>query len=434
MKPCTSTSKCFAALLAVVTLTLSTWVAWDNWGRFLQTSATSAVPTTTSEKTETIANGKYLAHIGGCVACHTSKGGEPLAGGRRIDTPFGAVFTSNLTSSSTHGLGTWTATDFENALHWGRSRDGRLLLPVFPYNHTSVFSPKDVHAIFAWLQTVKPVEQAQTPHRLTWPLGTQPVIAVWRSLFFTPTPFKENVTESAEWNRGAYLVQSAGHCAACHGQRNSLGSFPAVDDLSGGFLSPQMWVAPSLVDNKQTTIATSNTEEIAKLLRVGHSRSAHASGPMAEFVQQTGQYLSASDAHAIAVYLKARIKPTEPGSTTQGIVRASTNADATALYKTHCASCHGEHGEGKAGMYPALAGNPAVVLAQPDNLIQMALYGGYGPSTAENPRPWGMPPFLFTLNNQQIADVLNHIRSQWGNQATAVRPIQVDRVRGAAAY
>ena len=432
MKSCTFICKWLAVLSTATALTLVTWVAWDNWGRFLQTSPSATERTSISEQTETIARGKYIAHIGGCVACHTSKGGEPLAGGRRIDTPFGAVFSSNLTSSSSHGLGAWTITDFQNALHWGRSRDGRLLLPVFPYNHTSVYSPQDVQAIFFWLQTIKPVEQAQTPHRLTWPLGTQPVIAVWRSLFFSPTPFKENANESAEWNRGAYLVQSAGHCAACHGQRNALGSFPAVDDLSGGFLSPQMWVAPSLVDAKQTTIATSKTEEIVQLLRVGHSHSAQASGPMAEFVQQTGQYLSVSDAHAIAVYLKSRVKPSEPRSSTPGIAFAASSDRATALYKTHCASCHGERGKGKAGVYPALADNPAVVMTQPENLIQMALYGGYGPSTAEHPRPYGMPPFLFTLNNQQIADVLNHVRSQWGNQAPAVSPMQVDRVRAAA--
>jgi mono/diheme cytochrome c family protein len=432
MKSCTFICKWLAVLSTATALSLVTWVAWDNWGRFLQASPSATERTSTSEQTETIARGKYLAHIGGCVACHTSKGGEPLAGGRRIDTPFGAVFSSNLTSSSSHGLGAWTVTDFQNALHWGRSRDGRLLLPVFPYNHTSVYSPQDVQTIFSWLQTVKPVEQAQTPHRLTWPLGTQPVIAVWRSLFFSPTPFTENANESAEWNRGAYLVQSAGHCAACHGQRNSLGSFPAVDDLSGGFLSPQMWVAPSLADAKQTTIATSKAEDIAQLLRVGHSHSAQASGPMAEFVQQTGQYLSASDAHAIAVYLKSRVKPSEPSSSTPGIALAASSDSATALYKTHCASCHGDRGEGKASVYPALANNPAVVLTQPHNLIQMALYGGYGPSTAEHPRPYGMPPFLFTLNNQQIADVLNHVRSQWGNQAPAVSPMQVDRVRAAA--
>lgn len=430
MKSCSLTCKWLAAIVLSALLGLSAWVTWDNWGRFVVTA--DASPADTLPAQQALARGEYLAHIGGCIACHTNKGGAPLAGGRRIDTPFGAVFSSNLTPSQTHGLGTWTATDFQNALHWGRSRDGRLLLPVFPYNHTSVFTSQDVQSIFAWLQTVTPVDNEQPAHRLTWPLGTQPVIAVWRSLFFNPTPFKENANESAEWNRGAYLVQSAGHCAACHGQRNTLGSFPAVDDLSGGFLSPQMWLAPSLIDASQTTIANSTVNDTADLLRIGQNHSAHASGPMAEFVQHSGQYLTQADALAIARYLKSKNKADIPSSTSRSLHMATSSPAAQTLYQTHCASCHGKNGEGKPHAYPALAGNPAVVLTQPENLIQMALYGGYGPSTEGRPRPFGMPPYLFTLDNQQIADVLNHIRSQWGNQAPAVSPMQVDHVRAAS--
>ena len=409
------------------------WVTWDNWGRFLGTPSTpiraEAVNTPASQ---TMAQGEYLVRIGGCVSCHTSNGGEPLAGGRRIDTPFGPVFTSNLTPSPTHGIGAWTFADFETALRWGRSRDGRLLLPAFPYNHTSVFTPQDMHAMFTWLKSVKPVDVASPTHQLSWPLGTQPVIAVWRSLYFSPTTFKPDEQQSEVWNRGAYLVQSAGHCAACHGQRNALGSFPAVDDLSGGFLSSQMWFAPSLVDPTQTTLARSTTQDIAQLLRAGQNTSASVSGPMAEFVQHVGQHLSVADGLAIATYLKSRVASPSHIAAIHSATLASSTPAAQTIYANHCATCHGDKGEGKAGRYPSLAGNPAVVLAQPDNLIQMALYGGYGPSTHDRPRPFGMPPYLFTLNNQQIADVLNHIRSQWGNQATAVSPVQVDRVRAAS--
>lgn len=429
----TSPLKWVALLITATLLLLSSWVTWDNWGRFIQPASSQNSQATTQVNAADLARGEYLAHIGGCVACHTAKGGETLTGGRRIDTPFGAVFSSNLTSAKETGLGPWTAADFENALHWGRSRDGHLLLPVFPYNHTSVFTRDDVHAIFAWLQTVKPVEQAQPAHRLTWPLGTQPVIAVWRSLFFTPTPFQASVQAADEWNRGAYLVQSAGHCAACHGQRNVMGSFPAVDDLSGGLMRPQLWIAPSLWDAKQTSLQQNTPNDIAQLLRTGHNASSVATGPMAEFVQQTGQYLSAEDARAMAVYLKSKVgSVTSSAQPTNVNVFASSSPAAPELYKTHCATCHGERGEGKANQYPALAGNPAIVATHPQNLIQMVLYGGYGPSTKENPRPFGMPPYLFTLNNQQIAEVLNHIRSQWGNQAAPVSPMQVDSVRAAS--
>ncbi len=411
----------------------TTLVTWDNWGRFsFSADASRHIEAPTTPTPHTLAQGEYLVRISGCMACHTSNGGEPLAGGRRIDTPFGPVFSSNLTPSLTHGIGAWTLADFQNALRWGRSRDGRLLLPAFPYNHTSVFTSEDVQAMFAWLQSIKPVDMASPAHQLTWPVGTQPVIAVWRSLYFSPTTFKPNEQQSDTWNRGAYLVQSAGHCAACHGQRNALGSFPAVDDLSGGFLPSQMWVAPSLIDSTQTTLSRSSSENISLLLRAGQNTSASVSGPMAEFVQHVGRYLSAQDGLAIATYLKSRIDPSSQKAKTSPSAMASSTPAAQTIYANHCANCHGDNGEGKAGRYPALAGNPAVVLAQPDNLIQMALYGGYGPSTHSRPRPYGMPPYLFTLNNQQIADVLNHIRSQWGNQAPAVSPVQVDRVRAAA--
>ena len=415
-------------------VTLTAWIAWDNWGRFAleSTTTTSMVDENANVNTQTIAHGKYLAQIGGCISCHTTKGGDPLAGGRKIDTPFGAVFSSNLTPSQKNGLGNWTLLDFQNALRWGRSKDGRLLLPVFPYNHTSVLTDEDSQAIFVWLKTIKPVEKEQRSHLLAWPLGTQPIIAVWRSLFFKPTPYITNTNESDTWNRGAYLVQSAGHCAACHGQRNFMGSFPAVDDLSGGFLYPQMWTVPSLRDAKQTTLANDNLNEIAKLLRTGQNHSANVSGPMAEFVQQSSQYLSESDALAIATYLHSKVNTETHPTQVLTTSLASSSPSSEALYKTHCATCHGINGEGKVDAYPALAGNPAVVSAQSENLIQKTLYGGYGPSTAERPRPYGMPPYLFTLSNQQIADVLNYIRSQWGNTAEVVSPMQVDRVRAAA--
>jgi mono/diheme cytochrome c family protein len=195
-----------------------------------------------------------------------------------------------------------------------------------------------------------------------------------------------------------------------------------------------MWVAPSLVEATQTTMGQSTRNDIAQLLRTGQNTWAHASGPMAEFVQHTGQYLTQQDAQAMAVYLKAtKINKSAPNTAQLNLANKATSSPAAqTLYTTHCANCHGEIGQGKAGIYPALAGNPAVLLTQPDNPIQAALYGGYGPSTPGHPRPYGMPPFLFTLNNQQIADVLNHIRSQWGNQATPVSPVQVDRVRAAA--
>jgi mono/diheme cytochrome c family protein len=423
-------------LVASVSVIACTWVAWDNWGRFAFTDAGLAateVALTEDDKAQQQARGQYLATVGGCVSCHTVRGQALMSGGRVIPTPYGTAVSSNLSASKQHGIGAWSLHDFEMALRWGRSADGRLLLPVFPYNHTSLLQREDAQAIYAWLQSLPPVEQAVPSHQLTWPLGTQPVIAVWRTLFFKPQTWQADVHQSDAFNRGAYLVQGLGHCAACHGQRNALGSFPAVADLSGGVLMPQAWVAPSLVDAKQTAMARSSTQEVAELLRSGQNAHATVSGPMGEFVQQNSQYLTPADALAMATYLKQSMKPVDDGVSKGAVPELYLGAspEAPRLYKTHCASCHGEQGQGKDKLYPALAGNPAVQLERPDNLIQMALYGGYGPSTALRPRPYGMPPFVLALTNQEIADVITYVRQSWGNQAGAVSPMQVDKVRAA---
>ncbi|WP_396442302.1 c-type cytochrome, partial [Limnohabitans sp.] len=219
-------------------LVLAMGVVWDNWGDLVLPT-----PTTTNETAQTpqasaaqIEQGRYLALAGNCMACHTTLGGAPFAGGRRIDTPFGGVYSSNLTPDPATGLGQWTAQDFWQAMHRGRSKDARLLAPAFPYNHTSVITRQDSDAILAWLKTLPPVVQAPPSHTLVWPVGTQPALAVWRSLFFEPSPFQADKSQTAEWNRGAYLVQGLGHCAACHSPRNALGASGAVSDLSGGLM------------------------------------------------------------------------------------------------------------------------------------------------------------------------------------------------------
>ena len=188
-----------ALLLAAGTLfTLA--VLWHNWGDLLlpaQPTATDSLNSSTNTSADTLQRGQYLVRAGNCMACHTTRGGAPLAGGRAIETPFGAVYSSNLTPDADTGLGRWSTQDFWNALHHGRSRGGRLLAPAFPYEHTSVITREDSDAMFAWLQSQPPVRQAQPAHTLVWPLGTQPALAVWRTLFFEPRSFTPDPAQSA---------------------------------------------------------------------------------------------------------------------------------------------------------------------------------------------------------------------------------------------
>jgi mono/diheme cytochrome c family protein len=310
------------------------------------------------------------------------------------------------------------------------------LVPAFPYNHTSVISREDSDALLAWLQSLPAVHQAPTPHTLMWPVGTQPALAVWRSLFFKPTPFVAEAGQSAEWNRGAYLVQGLGHCAACHSPRNALGASGSVNDLSGGLMPIVNWYAPNLTRESETGLASTSLPEIVRLLGTGSSAQAQTSGPMAEVVQHGLQYMSPSDLQAVAVYLKSRAQAVQAPEAPARRAAVSPRVAEMGLktYERHCAQCHGDQGEGvrtATGQeaYPALAGNRAVQLTNPTNLVQMVLYGGYSPATTGHPQPFGMPPFVLELDDRDIAAVLTHLRTQWGNTGAEVTPLQVNRIR-----
>ena len=408
-------------------------VAWHNWGDLL-TSPASVPPLAATPAT--LERGAYLVRAGNCMACHTARGGAPLAGGRAIDTPFGAVYSSNLTPDDTTGLGQWNAQDFWRALHHGRSRGGRLLAPAFPYEHTSVITREDSDAMWAWLQHQPAVRQPQPPHTLTWPLGTQAALAVWRTLFFAPQPFAADPQQSAEWNRGAYLVQGLGHCAACHSPRNALGASAGVANLSGGLMPVVNWYAPNLHSDRETGLASTPLSEIVQLLQTGRNAHASVNGPMVEVVQHSLQHLHAADLQAMAVYLQSRAQPSSAAQTAPAPkpapVRASVAERGRQVYDRHCATCHGEQGLGVPGAYPALAGNRAVLLSDPTNLVQNVLYGGYAPVTAGHPRPFGMPPFVLELEDRDIAAVLTHLRTALQSpqqQAGEVTPLQVNRIR-----
>lgn len=419
-------------------LVLAIGVVVDNWGDLALPDKAAPVAWVKDPQAQ-IEQGRYLALAGNCMACHTTRGGTPLAGGRRIDTPFGGVYSSNLTPDPDTGLGRWTAQDFWQAMHLGRSKSGRLLTPAFPYNHTSVVNREDSDAVFAWLNTLPPVAQAQPAHTLAWPLGTQSALAVWRSLYFQPSPFQAEKAQTAEWNRGAYLVQGLGHCAACHSPRNALGAPGPVNDLSGGLIPVLNWYAPDLTRDAESGMASTPLTEIVRLLRTGASMNAQTNGPMGEVVQHSLQHLTQADLQAMAVYLQSRAQNTvqaPPAAAKPSRITLQVAQQGAKVYERQCLQCHGEQGAGMKTAsgdvaYPALAGNRAVLLKDPTNLVQLVLYGGYGPVTAGHPRPFGMPPAVLELDDRDIAAVLTHLRTQWGNQAGEVTPLQVNRIRAA---
>lgn len=377
-----------------------------------------------------IARGAYLARAGNCQTCHTAPGGQAYAGGRGIATPFGTVFTSNLTPDDKTGLGTWSSAHFWRAMHNGRSKNGRLLYPAFPYTSYTQVTREDSDALFAYLGSLPPAVAPNLPHALRFPYQSQAALAVWRALFFSPGVYEADTARGAEWNRGAYLVKGLGHCAACHTARNALGASNQGLDLAGGLIPMQNWYAPSLASPYEAGVSDWDKQHIVSLLRNGVSPRASVTGPMAEVVQRSTQYLSDADLGAMAQFLKelpaSHTAPPEPAAIRTG---GESVERAAKLYEQHCAQCHGAKGEGIANAYPALAGNRAVTMSQAVNLVQIVLNGGYAPSTAGNPRPFGMPPFVLVLNDADMALVLTHVRQSWGNRASEITPLDVNRIR-----
>ncbi|OYV01055.1 MAG: alcohol dehydrogenase [Burkholderiales bacterium PBB5] len=369
----------------------------------------------------TVARGAYLARLGNCAACHTPHGSTPYAGGRGIATPFGTVYAGNLTPDDGTGLGRWSADDFWRALHHGRSRDGRLLSPAFPYTSFTHVSRDDSNALYAYLRSLAPTPATSTPSTLRFPFNTQAALAVWRAVYFRPadTDSPSPADRTAQWQRGAYLVRGLGHCAACHAPRNALGATLQGDALPGGTLPLQPWHAPSLAPDGQQPIARQQ-QDIVDLLRTGWTAHGTASGPMAEVVVGSTQYWTDQDLWATAVYLSSLpARPPAPKAQPKAGDEIATQVQrGRALYDKHCAGCHGVQGEGAGRAYPALAGNHTVNQTPADNLLQVIRHGGFAPSTTANRRPFGMPPAA--LDPQEAADVATYVRQAWGNQAPAV--------------
>lgn len=377
-----------------------------------------------------IARGAYLASMGNCAACHTARGGAPYAGARAIETPFGTVYSTNLTPDPETGLGQWNADEFWRALHNGRSKDGRLLYPAFPYPNFTQVTREDSDALFAFLRTLPRVKQPQRPHELRFPYSLQASLAVWRAMFFSPGVFQPASDKPAEWNRGAYLVRGLGHCEACHAGRNIFGATASSHpELSGGLIPMQNWYAPSLSAGPQPGVADWSAEELAALLKTGSAPRGTVMGPMAEVVLRSTQHLSDADLAAMVAYIRD-LPRQAPEKREPNKVDPSQYALGEKLYKKHCADCHGAQGQGAVGgVYPPLRGHWGVTADNPDNLLHTILSGGFAPATAGNPRPYGMPPFGQVLDDEQVAAVASYVRHSWGNDAPAVLPFDVLKLR-----
>ena len=417
----------FRILLALLAAVLIA-VAAFHWLRPGLLPRTENTPNAT---TQIIAKGEYLARAGDCVACHTHPGGKEFAGGRPMPTPFGNLYVPNITPDEETGIGVWSPDEFYRMMHTGISRDGTLLYPAMPFAQYTKVTREDSDAIYAYLMSVPPVHQKNRPHELRFPFNQRNLLVGWRTLYFKEGEFEPVQGKSAQWNRGAYLVQGLGHCTMCHTAVNRLGGSSESDAFEGGMIPNQNWYAPSLTSNREAGLGNWSIKDIVDLLQTGVSRRATVYGPMAEVTYNSLQYLSDQDVEAMAVYLKELPKrDSEPPPTSQArLVDPNVMELGRRVYEKQCAICHGNEGKGQPPAYPPLAGNQSITMASPVNSIRMVLNGGYPPGTRKNPRPHGMPPFNHILNDEEVAAVVTYIRVAWENSGTPVTAAQCNELR-----
>ncbi|MEZ0605536.1 cytochrome c [Paraburkholderia sp. IW21] len=410
--------------------------------------ASAAVAAPGTRAMDTLAQrGAYLARVGDCAACHTAPGGKPFAGGLPMETPFGTIYSTNITPDKDTGIGAYSFQAFDDAVRRGTSKRSGHLYPAMPYPSFRILSRDDMAALYAYfMKGVAPVNQPDRPNQLPFPLNVRALMIGWNLLYLkADTPYRNDPSKSIEWNRGAYLVQGLGHCGACHTPHGATGQEKAFSEqdgrryLSGATLAG--WNAPTLADGLGSGLAGWSTEELAAFLKTGRGAHTAAFGAMTEVVNDSTQHLRDADLKAIAVYLKSlppedvALGPPASAEETARATRALRAGDLRArgagIYLDNCNACHRSDGTGAGQTFPSLSGNPAVNAVDPTSLIHIVLTGSTMPSSSALPAPLAMPDFGWRLSDQQIADVLTFIRGSWGNQAKPVDASAVNKIRAA---
>jgi nicotinate dehydrogenase subunit B len=372
---------------------------------------------------EFIEKGRVLAAAGDCIVCHTAPGGAPNAGGRALATPFGTVVTTNLTPDAATGIGTWSFSAFQRAMREGVSRDGHHLYPAFPYTAFTKMTDEDLTALFAYLMTQPAVASTVSETRLAYPFSLRPLMALWNAAFLMPGPVEALATRSAEWNRGAYLVEGIGHCGGCHTVRNALGAEQSGSAHLGGAMVDG-WEAPALTALNRGPLPWAEAD-LFDYLRHGHSaRHGSAVGPMAPVVQQLGA-LPDVDLRAMATYLASfNTADASPSSTAQA---APLNNAAHRLFTTACGACHHDgNGPQLLGQNIPLELNTNLHSDRPDNVLRVILEGIRDPASREQ---GFMAPYRDAFDDAQVAQLAAYLRERFAPGQPAWRDLEAASAR-----
>ena len=383
--------------------------------------------------------GEYLARAGDCVACHSVRGGRAFAGGLRMGTPMGAIYTTNITPDPETGIGNYSLEDFDRAVRSGIAKDGHRLYPAMPYPSYAKISDDDLKALYSFfMKEVPAVHQPNTPDEIPWYLSSRWPLAVWSLVFAPKVGYVTKPDHDAAWNRGAYLIEGLGHCGACHTPRGIAFQEKGLDAGSAAFLQGaelDAWSAPNLRGDARTGLGGWSADDLVALMKTGHNDRATVFGSMLDVINNSTPYMTDDDLHAMAAYLKSlppaaqQTAVTYNDATTKELQSGKPASDGAAIYLGACAACHGADGKGQAPFMPPLAGNPAVLDGNPSSLINLVLNGAEPLVPKGVPDAYRMPQFRIQLTDEKIAQVLSFVRGAWGNDAAAVTTAQVKTLR-----
>jgi mono/diheme cytochrome c family protein len=413
-------------------------------------NALDAADASRQNAAELVKRGEYLARAGDCFACHTADRSRPFAGGLPIATPFGTIYTPNITPDADTGIGRWTDADFLRALHEGIGKAGEHLYPAFPYpEYTKVTAP-DVLAIRAYLNTVEPIRYTPPRNDLRFPFNQRWLTVFWNLLNFTEGRFVPDPKQSAQWNRGAYLAEGLAHCEECHTPRNFLQGLKSRDRFSGA--TQAGWHAFNITPDKTSGIGSWSDEALTDYLSSGVAQGrANAAGPMADVVANSTQYLSEGDLRSIGVYLRA-LPPVagsekrardQWGQPADDVTRlrgaAITGVNGAQLFVANCAACHDWTGQGVGaspprglpsgrapGAYPSLIHNSVVGASDARNLAMVILHGVERTTKQADVL---MPEFGSQLTDDQVAAISNYVTRQFGNPQSTITADQIAKLR-----
>ncbi len=371
-----------------------------------------------------VERGRYALITGNCQGCHTAPGEEPFAGGRGLETPFGTIYTPNITFDAETGLGRWSRDDFWLAMHEGLAPDGTRLYPAFPYAHFTKMPREEVDALYDYLSTLPRVKKEKPDNELPWPFSWRTTLAGWQWMFFEPGVFEPDPEKSEAWNRGAYLVEGPGHCSGCHTEKNLAGADKESRHLMGGQL--ENWAAPDIRGGRNGGLAHWSEADIVEFLKTGRNAHTAAFSIMAEVIEYSTRHMLEQDLHAIATYLKD-LEGEERA--TPAALDEKVMAAGGAIYFDQCSACHVSNGSGVPRFFAPLAGSGKANDPDPTTVIRVILEGARAVPTKAHPTPLSMPAFDWKLTDEQVAAVATYVRTSWGNRGGAVSASEVEDLR-----